>query len=222
MRLIDIVLNRQVGGYHITCIPYPGRIEFLQLRNEGVTNKCVPVLIYCIPYHYRRMISVAPNPVGVFFPYLFIPAMVLPVHPFILEHHAVFVSEIVPEIRHQPYTYPHCIPAKRSGIINKHSPHPFPVPWKRLTIRILKKPVKSYVRPPQYYLFAIEIEIFPPSFKVSHSEVFRKPISNNIFFNKFCFCSIQEWIRRSPFFIIPHLNDRLKYRFVIAGCYSLK
>lgn len=76
------------------------------------------------------MAAIAPYPVGIFFPYLIIPSVVLSVEPFILKEHATFISNVVPEIGHNTNTDSHCIPVKLFRVIHQQFLHPFPVPHK--------------------------------------------------------------------------------------------
>ena len=117
MGLIHLI-DAHMGCGHVACIPGPGWIELLQFRDQSVPDIRIPVLINGVPDHNAGMISVAPHPIGIFSPDLFIPSMSLPVIPFVLEHHAIFISQVIPKIGNDSHADPHGIPVDGFRIVN--------------------------------------------------------------------------------------------------------
>ena len=88
------------------------------------------------------MIAIAPYPIRILLTYLFIPSMILPIKPLILQYDAILIAKIIPEVRNNTDTYSHSVPINRLWQVYHQLLHPFPIPSQRLTIRVLKETLK--------------------------------------------------------------------------------
>ena len=174
MGFIHFILDHLVAR-HISGIPNPGRIQFFQFRDQDIAYIIIPVFIDGIPYHNARMTAVAPYPIRIFLPDLFIPSVILPVEPFILKHQSVFIRQIVPEIRNYAHAYPHGIPVELFRIVDQEFLYPVLIPYQVAAVRIFKKPLKCDIGPPEKILLPVQVKEFPLPGKITHSKVTGSP-----------------------------------------------
>ena len=215
MRLVHFVLSHLITR-HVSCIPNTSRIEFFQIRNQGISDVIVPVFVDGIPNSDTRVVSICPNPVGVFFANLLIPAMILPIQPFILKQQTIFIGNVVPEIRSNTNTDTHHVPIQLLRMLNQKFLHPFLVPNQVTAIRVFEKALQSNICSTEDDFLSIQVKEFTFSGKIAHPELFCRFVGNAFVGFQSCSGHVEKGLVGRPVSKFLNRNFKLHFRQIIA------